>query len=304
MNTRIIDISKFNVVNDWLKVKKSVDGVIIRVAFRGYGSGKITADAKFSLFAEKCNVNKIPWGIYFMSSAISTAEAEAEAVYSVEMAKRYNMPEYMPIFIDSEDVDGTSAKRRSDALSKPARTAVLKAFINKVETLGYKGGLYCSDSWTRDSLNWDDIKNEGINWLAKYGKNDGTISAVKSSPCHMHQYTSKAYIPGIAGYCDLSICYIDLKNNDVSIDKEPAQDTSGKLESADSYDARLNGFYTVTASALVIRAGAGAIKKKLGSLPKGTRVRCYGYYTSVLGTKWFLVVANGITGFVCSKYLE
>lgn len=211
MATRIIDLSKFNVVTDWNSVKKSCEGIILRVAFRGYGSGKITADTKFAEFAEKCNEFNIPWGIYFMSSAISASEAEDEAVYSVQMAIKYGMPKYMPIFIDSEDVDGTSAVRRSDGLSKEARTSVLNEFIYQVRQLGYKGGLYCSDSWTRDRLNWDDIKHSGINWIAKYGKNDGkTVATIQASPCHMHQFTSKASIPGIKGNCDLSYCYVDL----------------------------------------------------------------------------------------------
>lgn len=211
MATRIIDLSKFNVVTDWNSVKKSCEGIILRVAFRGYGSGKITADTKFAEFATKCNEYNIPWGIYFMSSAISNSEAEDEAVYSVQKAINYGMPRYMPIFIDSEDVDGTSAVRRSDGLSKSARTSVLNAFIRQVKQLGFKSGLYCSDSWTRDSLNWDEIKHSGINWIAKYGRNDGkTVASVQASPCHIHQFTSKAFVPGINGNCDLSYCYIDL----------------------------------------------------------------------------------------------
>ena len=69
----------------------------------------------------------------------------------------------------------------------------------------------------------------------------------------------------------------------------------------------LAGTYKVTASWLNVRNGAGITKKKLVAIPKGTKVRCYGYYTSVLGTKWLYVqfTYNGIvyTGFASSKYL-
>lgn len=80
-----------------------------------------------------------------------------------------------------------------------------------------------------------------------------------------------------------------------------------KLEYAKSKDASLAGTYTVTAEGgLNIRSGAGTgrNKKILGVLPKGTKVRCYGYYTAVGSTKWLYVVANGITGFVSSAYLK
>lgn len=71
----------------------------------------------------------------------------------------------------------------------------------------------------------------------------------------------------------------------------------------------LAGTYVVTADAgLNIRDGAGTNEKILGTLPKGTKVTCYGYYTVVNKVKWFSVIAecNGIkyTGFVSSEYLK
>lgn len=211
MALKIIDISKFNTVTDWAKVRQSVDGIIIRVAFRGYGSGKISIDPKFETFAEKCNTYGIPFGMYFMSSAISIKEAREEAEYSVYQAKEHNMPAYMPIFIDSEDVDGTAAVRRSDGLTKSARTDVCNAFMETVKGFGYKAGIYCSDSWTTDKLEWNRIKDTGINWIARYAKNNNGNATVKATPCHMHQYTSDGIIPGISGRCDVSNCFIDLK---------------------------------------------------------------------------------------------
>ena len=44
----IIDLSKNNIVTNWGNVKSAVDGIILRVGYRGYGSGKITKDARFA----------------------------------------------------------------------------------------------------------------------------------------------------------------------------------------------------------------------------------------------------------------
>ena len=70
----------------------------------------------------------------------------------------------------------------------------------------------------------------------------------------------------------------------------------------------LDSTYTVTASALNVRHGAGTAKKIMVTIPKGTKVRCYGYYTSYLGTDWLSVKFNykGVTyiGFASAKYLE
>lgn len=79
---------------------------------------------------------------------------------------------------------------------------------------------------------------------------------------------------------------------------------SKKLDEAQNFDKSLAGSYTVTTSALNIRAGAGTNKSLLGTLKQGTIARCYGYYTIINSVKWLYVVANGITGFVSSQYLS
>lgn len=79
-------------------------------------------------------------------------------------------------------------------------------------------------------------------------------------------------------------------------------------EAAKSYDSSLAGTYTVTASALNIRNGAGTGKSIMVTIPKGTSVKNYGYYTAVSGTKWLYVqfTYGGITytGFGSEKYLS
>lgn len=79
------------------------------------------------------------------------------------------------------------------------------------------------------------------------------------------------------------------------------------VRGAKSKDHNLAGLYLTTAN-LNIRDGAGTRYPFMGVLKRGTKVRCYGYYTTVLGTKWLYVVAvqddTEYTGFCSSKYLE
>ena len=79
-------------------------------------------------------------------------------------------------------------------------------------------------------------------------------------------------------------------------------------EAARNFLKSLAGTYKVTASWLNVRHGAGATKPKMTSIPKGTEVKCYGYYTSVLGTNWLYIQFNyqgvAYTGFASSKYLK
>lgn len=86
--------------------------------------------------------------------------------------------------------------------------------------------------------------------------------------------------------------------------KDNGTNNANKVDSAKSYAKGLAGAYKVTASSLNMRAGAGTGKKILLSIPKGKKVTCYGYYTTVNGTKWYLVSYNGNSGYVSSTYLS
>lgn len=217
----ILDLSHYNKVTDWNAVKKAVDGVILRCAYRGYGSGNIVADNRFSEYAEACKKVGLPFGIYFMSQAVSEAEAIAEAHYSVKMAKQFGAT--LPIFIDSEDGDGTAKVVRADGLSRRVRTDVVKTFCMTVYNLGYASGVYASESWFNDRLYYSELTDYFI-WVAKYGTNTGVKnSTVKLKECDLHQYTSKGKVNGVKGNVDLSEMYTDVMFADepaVSVSEE------------------------------------------------------------------------------------
>jgi hypothetical protein len=79
------------------------------------------------------------------------------------------------------------------------------------------------------------------------------------------------------------------------------------IDSAKSFLNSFVGTYTVKATKLNVRCGAGITKAILVTIPKGTKVKCFGYYTKVLGTNWlyvqFIYNNTSYTGFVSSKYL-
>ena len=200
--SKVIDLSTYNTVIDWSKVKQNVDGVIIRCAYRGYGSGRIVKDKKSDSHAANCKVQGIPFGFYFMSQAINEDEGREEAEYIVNIAREYGAT--LPLYIDSEDGDGTARVVRADGLSKSKRTAVVKAFCEKVKELGYTSGVYASESWFCDRLEYNALKDYDI-WVAKYGKNTGEkCTSVKLSKYDMYQYTSNGSIPGIIGKVDVN----------------------------------------------------------------------------------------------------
>lgn len=86
--------------------------------------------------------------------------------------------------------------------------------------------------------------------------------------------------------------------------KAPAQTPTKSVTASDyagSYDKSTAGTYEVTASALNVRHGAGTSKKIMTTIPKGTKVQNFGYYTKYNGTRWLYIqfTKNGVkyTGF-------
>lgn len=78
------------------------------------------------------------------------------------------------------------------------------------------------------------------------------------------------------------------------------------IDSAKNYAKTLAGEYKATAD-VNCRTGAGTTKKIMCTIPKGHKVKCFGYYTQK-GRKWLYVqfVYKGVeyTGFISSKYLK
>ncbi len=111
-------------------------------------------------------------------------------------------------------------------------------------------------------------------------------------------------------YAEIQSRVTEILNGSVST--TPNVPASGKVTAtayAKSFDKNVSGVYTVSAnSGLYCRNDAGKNKKALCLIPNGTKVRCYGYYTTYNGTKWLYVQfeLNGVqyTGFCSSNYLK
>lgn len=95
-----------------------------------------------------------------------------------------------------------------------------------------------------------------------------------------------------------------------SEDQDQDQPTEKKVtstEAAKGFDKKLAGTYKTT-TGLYIRNGAGTNKKALAIIPKGTSVKCYGYYNTANGAKWLYiqVAIDGVlyTGYSHSGYLK
>lgn len=110
------------------------------------------------------------------------------------------------------------------------------------------------------------------------------------------------------------IPYVEYDGKTVEVPSTPAVPSQSNKEVkatgvAKSFDKAIAGAYTVTASSgLNVRNAAGTANKILVTIPKGTKVNNYGYYTEVNGVKWLCIkfTYKRVTyiGFASSAYLK
>jgi len=198
----IIDISQWNTITNYSTAAKNVHGVIMRCGYRGYGSaGTLAKDNKledhYNGFKGKTKI-----GYYFFTQAKTTKEAEEEATYVVNTLLKGKTNNF-PIYWDSEGSGAEGNSGRADGLSKATRTACAVAFIKKIKALGYKAGVYASEYWFKNNLDFNQIVNAGASiWVAKYSSTKPTTSQYDA-----WQYTSSGSIAGISGNVDRSHVY-------------------------------------------------------------------------------------------------
>lgn len=76
-----------------------------------------------------------------------------------------------------------------------------------------------------------------------------------------------------------------------------------KVDAAQHLDRSFSANYITTAN-LRLRTGASTNCPIICTMPKGSSVRCYGYYSMCGGLKWLYVTYNGKVGFCSKEYLR
>ena len=125
---------------DWAQVAENgVDFAMIRLGYRGYGTGRIVTDTYFETNLKGALENDIEVGVYFFSQAINEEEAVEEAQYCMDLLQDYDIT--YPIVFDWEPYD-SSLNPRTDGLSDEMLTKCAVAFCQAVEDGGYESMVY------------------------------------------------------------------------------------------------------------------------------------------------------------------
>lgn len=80
-----VDVSSYQGDIDWNAVREAgAEFAIVRVGFRGYGTGAIVEDSRFLQNVQGAKAAGLEVGVYFYSQALTEAEAEEEALFTLE----------------------------------------------------------------------------------------------------------------------------------------------------------------------------------------------------------------------------
>lgn len=193
-----IDISAFQSSIDWAQVKAAgVDTVMIRVGYRGYGSGKIVLDDMFESHVQGALEEGLHVGVYFFSQALNYDEGVEEANFVLNAIRDYNIT--CPVAIDTEFLDASDA--RTNGLDIDSRTDSIVGFCETVKAAGYIPMIYSNRNWYVQSLDMSRLGDYKL-WLAHYtNQPDFPYKYVG------WQYTDQGTLSGVEGSVDLNVWF-------------------------------------------------------------------------------------------------
>lgn len=199
-----IDISRAQNSIDWETLAKveDLEFVIIRAA---QGTAE---DSRFSENVRAAMRLKIPFGMYFASSATTAEEAIAEANFAAEYAKQYQ-----PIYGIWYDME----LPKQQTLGKQKITQLLRVWCDRVKEVGVPYGIYSNRDWLNNRIDLPQLADANL-WYAAYPSVKQKIltdapkenrSKLSYPQAAIWQWTSKGRIDGIIGNVDMNVCYKD-----------------------------------------------------------------------------------------------
>lgn len=198
-----IDVSSYQGLIDWTRVKPYIDFAIIRC---GWGNNLLSQD---DIYCERntklCEELNIPYGVYLYSYATTLDEARSEVEHTLRLIKDKKI-EY-PIYLDVES-KGQMSLRKEELIS------IVKYYCNEIEKNGYYVGIYASLNTLNGILNSNEL-DPYDKWVAEWNSN-----LTYDKKCGMWQNSSYEEIPGIRNRVDSDISFYDfpkiIKDNNLN----------------------------------------------------------------------------------------
>ncbi len=258
----IVDLSRYNTVSDFSAIYNSgIDGVILRVGYRGYKTASFNIDEKFEEFYNSAKAAGLKVGAYFYGQPVSYDDSTEEAKFVLNAIKGKSFE--LPIAYDIEyasNSSGLTGRLYEANLSKASLTAICNNFCLLLNNNGYSTMVY---------TNADILTNHMISsllispvWLARYNSYvdyDCTYT--------MWQFTSKGSVNGVSGNVDVSVLYeLSSSTDDTATSSTDTLDTTVTEAPIDT-DGSSTATDTTSAFAELLTALMNLLMKLIQALP-------------------------------------
>lgn len=195
-----VDVSVHQDNIDWEKVRNAgIDFAIVRLGFRGYGTGEAQLDDNYIENIKGARAAGIDTGVYFFSQAVTVDEAIEEAELVAESLEGLDVN--YPVVYDWEIIYDDSA--RTDNVPVDVLTDCCVAFCEAIKDAGYTPMIYQNKKTTMFKLDLERLTDYDF-WLAEYNDEPSYYYDFD-----MWQYTSTGRVPGIEGDVDMNISFKD-----------------------------------------------------------------------------------------------
>lgn len=189
---KAIDVSSYQGVIDWAKVKQSgINYAVLKIIRKD-----LNLDAQFNnnyINSGKNGVKVI--GVYNYSYATTTEKALIDSNKVVNYLGQYNVPKDVIVWLDVED---ECQKGLGNLLID-----IINVYANIVISSGYKFGIYTGQNFYNTYLKSYSSLFTCPFWIAKYS----TIKPTINNELYAWQYTSSGNVSGIVGKVDMNEVY-------------------------------------------------------------------------------------------------
>lgn len=196
----IADISKFDSDIDFNELKNiGVEGVMIRVLWRGYTEGGIYIDELFEEHYKNAKAAGLKVGYYVFSQALNEDEAKQEA--DILLANIENRD--CDLFICYDYESPGAEEGRIHPLTKEERTKHALYFCDYIKEKGYKPIVYANNDWALNYYDIETIASSYPVWYAQY--TDSPDFPVKVL---LWQYTDSYKMEGVSKPIDMNLMLV------------------------------------------------------------------------------------------------
>ena len=194
-----VDVSGYQGSIDWTAVKAAgADFAMVRVGFRGYGTGALVEDECFAQNAADAAAAGLTVGAYFYSQAVTEEEAAEEAQFVTERLRNADIRG--PVAYDLEFY--TADEARTDHLTGEQATRNALAFCRVIREAGYEPVVYMNLHWAGSMYGMEELADLPV-WLAAYDALPALDRGIT-----LWQYSESGTVDGIGGPVDLDLWFI------------------------------------------------------------------------------------------------